>query len=504
MLAARSQQVAGLTTLPAIVHRIVGKFRVDEEYKSHVNLELEDKYEVPLSKMLQRTNYVDMEMKGAREGLVSQQYKEHLPFNGSPVAEAVGTRLSNGVSTVAVDSSSPIVHLGVYLGVGKRHETRETAGILNVIKNAWLGTTTRRTYIGGHREPIQCGANVDFNVGRDMISITASCPRDKADLVMDHLTQNIICPEFFNHELLPAKKFAESQAAAALSDPAVILMEEAHRLAYRGIGLGRSLYYNKSNCATINRDAVLDFVTANFKDSNNTAVVGVGMDSETMCELADEYLWALEGGSASSTPSTWTGMREAHVEAGGAETRALYLCEGATVGSRDQLIMELLKQMLGGGPATVYRGANHGKLITSAAPYTSHPFSVDCVSLSYSDSGMWGLSVTAHGDEIGDVLKSSIGVVRELVNSTDEDVQRAKNKLKHHVIAERESRAGILSNTAQESIFLDGPVSTTQVCDTIDSITTDEVVSTVTKIISSSPVLVSHGNGEHMPLQREL
>ena len=90
MLAARSQQVAGLTTLPAIVHRIVGKFRVDEEYKSHVNLELEDKYEVPLSKMLQRTNYVDMEMKGAREGLVSQQYKEHLPFNGSPVAEVHG------------------------------------------------------------------------------------------------------------------------------------------------------------------------------------------------------------------------------------------------------------------------------------------------------------------------------------------------------------------------------------------------------------------------------
>ena len=49
----------------------------------------------------------------------------------------MGTRLSNGVSTVAVDSSSPIVHLGVYLGVGKRHETRANAGVLNVMKNAW-------------------------------------------------------------------------------------------------------------------------------------------------------------------------------------------------------------------------------------------------------------------------------------------------------------------------------------------------------------------------------
>ena len=59
---------------------------------------------------------------------------------------------------------------------------------------------------------------------------------------MDHLTQNIICPEFFNHELLPAKKFAESQAAAALSDPAVILMEEAHRVSWCGMMLNPSVY----------------------------------------------------------------------------------------------------------------------------------------------------------------------------------------------------------------------------------------------------------------------
>ena len=48
--------------------------------------------------------------------------------------------------------------------------------------------------------------------------------------VLDHLTQNIICPEFFNHELIPAKKFAESQAREALSDPATLLVEEAHRV----------------------------------------------------------------------------------------------------------------------------------------------------------------------------------------------------------------------------------------------------------------------------------
>ena len=73
------------------------------------------------------------------------------------------------------------------------------------------------------------------------------------------------------------------------------------------------------------------------------------MDSETMCELADEYLWSLEGGSASSTPSVWTGMRESHIESGGNLTRAMYLSEGGALGSRDQLVLDVMKQLLGGG-----------------------------------------------------------------------------------------------------------------------------------------------------------
>ena len=47
------------------------------------------------------------------------------------------SRLSNGVTTVSVDNSSPVVHLGVYLGVGTGNETRANAGSLQVMKNAW-------------------------------------------------------------------------------------------------------------------------------------------------------------------------------------------------------------------------------------------------------------------------------------------------------------------------------------------------------------------------------
>ena len=57
------------------------------------------------------------------------------------------SRLSNGVTTVSIDSSSPIVHLGVYLGIGTGHETRATAGALQIIKNCWYASFLFRNYI---------------------------------------------------------------------------------------------------------------------------------------------------------------------------------------------------------------------------------------------------------------------------------------------------------------------------------------------------------------------
>ena len=49
------------------------------------------------------------------------------------------------MTAVSVDSAASVVHLGVYLGIGTRDETRATAGMLHVMKNAWLVITYNGT-----------------------------------------------------------------------------------------------------------------------------------------------------------------------------------------------------------------------------------------------------------------------------------------------------------------------------------------------------------------------
>jgi len=507
LLARRTQQVACLSSLTAIpkkiLTRVVGKLKVEEEYPSLVNLDREKKYEVPLNQIFSKTAHIEKGV--AADAMLIPCYKEQLPFNGASSGLMEASRLSNGVTTVSVDNSSPIVHLGVYLGIGTGNETRATAGSLQVMKNCWLGTTTRRTLIGGNREPMQCGADVQFNVGRDIVAITASCPRDKASLVLDHMTQNLICPEFFNHELFDAKSFALKQANAALSDPATLLMEEANRLAYRGTGLGRSLFLKASNQGAIDRDSLLDFAAENFRDSNNIAVVGVGLDADHVSELADEYLWSLEGGSSTVVNSTWTGMQESQIEAGGDGALAMCLVEGAAAGSQDALVLGVLKHLAGAGGARISRGSAHSTLISAVAPYTQKPFSAEAVNINNVNTGMFGISISAAGEEIGDVIKASYGVMAGLNDGvSDEALETAKNKLKLEILGEHESNAGARAATGLESIAAGSPSSASQLCGAIDSITNQEVMEAAKKVNSSAPVLVSYGNVENMPLLREL
>ena len=48
--------------------------------------------------------------------------------------------------------------------------------------------------------------------------------------ILDHMTQNFICPEFFEHELKEATHRSLVETSNILSNPGVALLEEAHRV----------------------------------------------------------------------------------------------------------------------------------------------------------------------------------------------------------------------------------------------------------------------------------
>lgn len=55
---------------------------------------------------------------------------------------------------------------------------------------------------------------------------------------------------------------------------------------------------------------------------------------------------------------------------------------------------------LGSGVASTKWGGSHSKLVAAAAPYTQNPFSTQCVNINNVNSGMFGIRVSAAGEEV--------------------------------------------------------------------------------------------------------
>lgn len=66
-----------------------------------------------------------------------------------------------------------------------------------------------------------------------------------------------------------------------------------------------------------------------------------------MSNLADEYLWSLEGGSATAPTGKWTGHQESHIDGAGSGALAMCLVEGAAAGSHDALVLGVLRHLAG-------------------------------------------------------------------------------------------------------------------------------------------------------------
>jgi len=451
--------------------------------------------------MVNKVKYQDVShdlTKGPQAGVygVIPQYEGALPVEDMEV-----TVMPNGVTVASVDKGGAIARLGVFCKAGSRTETAANAGIAHLVRHAWFGGTSRRSYIGAAREPFQCGADISAFSTRECFGVTTVCAKDKADLILDHMTQSLICPEFWTHEVHGAKASAAAESAKMGSNADVVLLEEAHRVAFAGKGLGRSLFI-KPYGPQLEQDDCFEYVNQHLAPADNVVIVGQGIDHETLKAMTDEFTWNLEAGAQAPSEAKYCGGRDSHIETGGSLVSAMLLTKGMPAGSKEGVALDLVKFIVGAGGSSITKGANNSKLMFTAGEHLSMPYTTACVNIGYSDTGLFGLSVTSHQTEIAPLLKSGVEVMGGVINSVTEDALAiAKTKLTANICMQDDSA----SQMERAAFGLMGcGASQADTLALIDSITVADVSSTLKAVWASDPILVSVGNGENLPVLKEI
>jgi ubiquinol-cytochrome c reductase core subunit 2 len=330
------------------------------------------------------------------------------------------------------------------------------------------------------------------------------CLRNQFSTGFEYLSDVALGPVFKTWELDDAKARLQTDLDIYNQSLAAKLMDAVHRAAYRDT-LGNPLYMSPNSIGSFKPQSLESFVNSRYV-SSNAAVAGVGVDHDTLVTAVKKLAFR-QGTADDGKAAKYYGGGELRVESPGQFVQAAVVTEGVRSGTPDVLAAYVLQQAIGGAPWVQYGLNASSRLNKAAVSVTNEPFAANCINLSYSDSGLFGLQVVATYYDIGKVLRAAVGAMKQSAKNgfTDGDVQRAKSQVKSLLVLEPETNMmSSLESIGVQAVKSGQALSGPQLAALVDKVTADQVNQLAKKVLNGKPTMAAVGNVCNTPYLDEL
>lgn len=341
--------------------------------------------------------------------------------------------------------------MSVFVRGGVRAEA--AAGTAFVAEGMAFGSTHRRSAYKLYRDVENFGGSVAASAGREGISYSIEAIRDELPLMADTLAEAVLQPALLSWDVEEMKEaFIKGRAADLRVQPAVAIEEAIHAAAYGPRApLGRAIVPSDRQIDAVGEQAVADYLRASMVGSN-VVVVANNVPHEPMADLADMLFQNIPAAEAKPLEaSPFTGGEDRTREDSAHSHFAIGL-EAPAMGSKDAHALGVLRAILGQTQRRV-RGQSQGFL----AGKLGEGASGSAYSFSHSDSGLFGVSVTAQNGAAAGALQSACDALKAVASGGIDrrDVARGKAAYRMELAQQLESRAGRRADIAQ-SVALTG------------------------------------------------
>lgn len=353
--------------------------------------------------------------------------------------------LPNGIIVTSLDSESPITRIGVIVKAGSRYEPPDQLGLTHTLRSMAGFSTKESTVFGITRNIEYVGGSLSAVTTRDHMLYVLENWREYTDKNIKYLSDTVTKPAFKPWEIKDNVERQKVDLSILKDSPLLLLSEALHSVAFRG-GLRNSLYSPEFMIGKHSSEMLLNFVDNHFV-SNRSAVVGLGIEHDRLLEYVDKH-FSLGRGDRGQTgeskfiggqtridanlPNTYVAIATegvGYVLTCSAKRRAIpniqFRCRAKN--TKDVLALSLLQEILGTGPRVAFGDCRDTVLGEKVASTTTEPFSVSAFNITHSDTGLFGLTVTACPKDIGQAVRAAVTQLRESAKKiSEEDLNSAK------------------------------------------------------------------------------
>ncbi|XP_060078606.1 cytochrome b-c1 complex subunit 2, mitochondrial-like [Ylistrum balloti] len=409
------------------------------------------------------------------------------------------TKLDNQLTVASIENASLISRVGIAVKAGARFEHAGYNGITHFFRNALAVTTATTHCVSVVRELQKYGCNLSCTSNREYIFYQVEGTRDTIERGVDMMTTVLSEPLYYKHEIAGVANLVNLDVQSL--SPEAMVMEDLHATAFTG-GMANSIYCPQHQISNINADMMHAYRLSLFKEPR-MAFVGLGVNSDFLVERAKQYPASLGLlGTPKEIPSKYVGG-ESRVQTGGDLAYAFLVTEGPSMTSKDAAAAAVLQYVMGMGSVVKYSPgivSRLGKAVNTAVGNDN--FAVSAVNLPYSDTGLFGFSVTGNASDIGTIVKAAAAEFASVTKAgaiSDEAVNNAKNRLKSALHMEYDDTANLINSMAVESLTTGNVTEVAALSQIVDSVSTADVVNVAKKTINGKPTLASRGNLSWMP-----
>lgn len=397
------------------------------------------------------------------------------------------TALPNGLRIV----TDPVptvetVCVGVWVGVGTRHEPAPVNGVAHLLEHMAFKGTRRRTALDIAAEIENVGGHMNAYTSRENTAYYCKVLKEDAGLALDVLADILQHSVLDDAELTRERAVVLQEIGQAHDTPDDIIFDHFQATAYPDQALGRPVLGTPEIVRALGRGDLCRYLDRHYGGRGLVVVASgaitharfVAMVAEAFAELADRH--EPETDRARFVSGEYREPRDLE------QVHLLLGFDGVGYHDPDFYAANMLSTVLGGGMSS--------RLFQEIREKRGLAYSVYTYASAYEDGGLFGVYAgTGEADlsELVPVLADEITKVARDVGA--EEVDRARAQLKASLLMGLESTMGRAEQLGQQLLVYGRPVPVEEMVAKLDAVTPDRVAALADRLFTARPTLAAMG-----------
>lgn len=337
------------------------------------------------------------------------------------------TTLPNGVRLVT-DRIEGVESLavGVWVGVGTRHEFAHENGIAHMVEHMMFKGTPKRTARDISEVIENAGGHMNAYTAREMTAYYIHILKDHTDLALDVLADLIQNPIFPKEEIERERDVILQEIGMYEDTPDELVFDHAQEAAYPGQALGAPGLGKAPIIKEIKQDALFGYIRTRYAPNNIVISAAGAVDHEEMIQKVTalfDHLPAppIQGVGAGYEMARYhpsPSLNEKDTE----QAHIILGFQGVGRKEPDYQAARLLSNILGGGTSS--------RLWQEIREKRGLVYSVYSFQDAYADDGQFGVYAGTSPDNLGELVPIVFEEIKKIQNDVlDQEIVRAKTQI---------------------------------------------------------------------------